>query len=276
MEGKCTNPRLGKLIAMYEFGALDKSDQLTFFGHMIECEYCHDQVYSMGPVATAFRNHRTDAQRTRTDNPVAKPRSSVGVLSWAFNHMLPLAVSVALIIVGALVVWRVVLNPTPPAETASVLSPNGGSETDPRWADIKLPKPEYTAPEKKVLLREPEKIFVRAMAAYQRDDLDTAIEQLQTLSEMQPDNPGEVSFYEGVSLLLAGRSKEAIAPLRRAVEIGDSSQIEKSHYYLALAYLKRNQPQQAIEELDAITESGSEYLIAARQLREKISDLRSN
>ena len=109
------------------------------------------------------------------------------------------------------------------------------------------------------------------MTAYERGDLAAAIEQLQTLSEMQPANLGEVSFYEGASLLLVGRSQEAIAPLRKGVETGDPRQTEMSRYYLAIAYLKNDQIQQATAELDAAIESGGPYAPAARQLRERIT-----
>jgi hypothetical protein len=257
----CNNPRLGKLIGMYEFGGLEQSDKTAFLGHLVECEYCDDQAYSMEPVAIAFRKHRTAVQRSRTSTPVLQTRSSEwGVLLWALKRAVPLTVSVLLVVGGALVVWRAPWKPPTQVEVS-------------RWADIKVPKPGYTAPEITVVVREPDTIFVRAMAAYQRDDLDAAIEQLQTLSEMHPSNLGEVSFYEGVSLLLVGRSQDAIAALRRAVETGDRRRVEMSHYYLALAYLKRNQPQQAIADVEAVIESGGEYLTAAKQLREQISDL---
>lgn len=263
MDKTCNNPRLGKLIGMYEFGGLDQSDKAAFLGHLFGCEYCHDQAYSMEPVAIAFRNHRTTLQRSRTSAPVVRtPSSQWSVLLLALKRAAPLTVSVLLVIGGALVAWRATSKPPTQVEVS-------------QWADIKVPKAVYTAPETAVVVREPDTIFVRAMAAYQRDDFDAAIEQLQTLSEMRPSNLGEVSFYEGVSLLLVGRSRDAIAALRLAVENGDRRQVEKSRYYLALAYLKRNQLPQAIAEVDAVIESGGEYLTAAKQLREQVSVLSS-
>lgn len=272
MNNKCVNRRLGKLIGSYEFDGLDESDKAAFLGHMIECEYCHDQIYSMEPFAIVFRNHRT-AMRGRQTSASVIPVSSLAwsVLSWATRYAAPLTVSVSLVVVGAFVIWLAPWNTTPRV-AVSRFPPNAVSGTTSRWADIEVPKPGYAAPDTNVLLRAPEKMFARAMAAYQRDELDTAIEQLQTLSEMQPSNPGEVSFYEGASLLLVGRSQDAIAALRRAIETGDGGQVEKSRYYLALAYLKRDQPQQAIAEVESIIQSGGEYLTAAQQLREKISD----
>src|ERR1044071_5469038 len=50
MNTKCTNKRIGKLIGMYEFGALEDSRRGIFLNHLVDCEYCHNQVYSMGPI----------------------------------------------------------------------------------------------------------------------------------------------------------------------------------------------------------------------------------
>ena len=266
---------MGTLIGLYEFGGLNETDRAAFRGHIIECEYCHEQSYSMEPFAIVFRDHRTAMRRNQTGASAIPAFSSAWVvLSWTVRHMVPLTVSVLLVVAGAFVVWQALWKPTP--RVAVSIPPNAGGGTHSRWRDIEVPKPNYTAPETNVLLREPDKMFARAMSAYQRGDLAAAIEQLQTLSEMQPNDLGEASFYEGVSLLLIGRSQDAIAALRRAIETGDDRQVEKSRYYLALAYLKLDQPQQAIAEVEAIIESGGEYLSAAKQLSEKISDVLKN
>jgi tetratricopeptide (TPR) repeat protein len=267
---------VGELIGLYEFGGLDETDKVAFRAHIIECEYCHEQSYSMEPFAIVFRDHRTAMRRNQTGASVLPAFSSAwGLLAWAVKQTVPLTVSVLLLVAGAFVIWQAPWKPTPRVEV-SRFPPIAGSGTNSRWTNIEVPKPNYTAPKTNVLLREPDKMFARAMTAYQRDDLAAAIEQLQTLSEMQPSDLGEVSFYEGVSLLLVGRSQDAITALRRAMVTGDDRQMEKSRYYLALTYLKLDQPQQAIAEVEAIIESGGEYLSAAKQLSEKISDVLKN
>lgn len=47
------------------------------------------------------------------------------------------------------------------------------------------------------------------MISYRQNDFAGAIEQLETLSEMEPSSEAEVNFYLGVSLLLVGRSQDA-------------------------------------------------------------------
>lgn len=60
--------------------------------------------------------------------------------------------------------------------------------------------------------------YARAIAAYRHGDLHNAIVQIDSLIQVQPQNP---YFYElkGQALLEAGRGAEAIAPLRRAMTL---------------------------------------------------------
>lgn len=60
--------------------------------------------------------------------------------------------------------------------------------------------------------------YARAIAAYLHGDLRTALAQIDGLIQAQPANP---YFYElrGQALLEGGRSADAIAPLRRAVQL---------------------------------------------------------
>jgi hypothetical protein len=52
---------LGQLIALYEFGAVDEDQQRAFLDHLVECEYCYGEVYSLEPIMTTFREHRNAA-----------------------------------------------------------------------------------------------------------------------------------------------------------------------------------------------------------------------
>jgi predicted Zn-dependent protease len=60
--------------------------------------------------------------------------------------------------------------------------------------------------------------YARAIASYRHGDVRTAIGQIDALIQAQPNNP---YFHElkGQALLEAGRGAEAIAPLRRAVQL---------------------------------------------------------
>jgi predicted Zn-dependent protease len=64
--------------------------------------------------------------------------------------------------------------------------------------------------------------YARAIATYRHGDLRTAVEQIDALIKVQPNNP---YFHElrGQALLEGGRPNDAVAPLRRAVQLSNSA-----------------------------------------------------
>lgn len=64
--------------------------------------------------------------------------------------------------------------------------------------------------------------YARAIATYRHGDLRVAVEQIDALIKAQPNNP---YFYElrGQALLEGGKPNEAIAPLRRAVQLAGNA-----------------------------------------------------
>ena len=138
------------------------------------------------------------------------------------------------------------------------------------WEDITVPKAPYTPPTERVVLRGPGAAFNRAMALYQQNDFAGAVEQLEPLSELESDNAAEVKFYLGVSLLMTGRNQDAITPLRQAAQSSVGPRRESSHYYLALAYLKCDYRDQALDELNGVIEANGAHNSAARELQRQI------
>ncbi|MET0968415.1 MAG: M48 family metalloprotease [Tardiphaga sp.] len=64
--------------------------------------------------------------------------------------------------------------------------------------------------------------YARAISTYRHGDLRTAVEQIDALIKVQPNNP---YFHElrGQALLEGGRPAEAVAPLRRAVQLSGNA-----------------------------------------------------
>jgi thioredoxin-like negative regulator of GroEL len=271
----CVDRRIGEWIGLYELGALEDGQRALFLDHLVGCEYCYNQVYSLEPVMTAFRNHRSAAMREKGDRPpvFVNEAGFVPPPPARFRMWAPLLAAMSLLVcvfIGAFYLYEregthrsAVVSVVPDAEMARVSA----------WQNLVVPKAAYAAPVDRAVLRKPgSRAFDRAMAAYEENDFAGAIEQLETLRELGPDDAAEVNFYLGVSLLLAGRSQEAARPLRQAAQSGDGSRREDSLYYLALAYLKNNQPDQAAAELDAVIAVGGERQFAAEKLKQQISD----
>ena len=266
---KCVNRRLGILIGLYEFGALTETMRHRFLEHLMECDSCYLQVYALEPVMTAFRDHRAAAQARGVDPhmsiPVMKRRNSARLIP-AF----------ALLLVAVAAGWGVY----------SVIKHRGngsngqtgqGSTTNESaliaaLKNIDIPKPAYHEPDPRVRLRGSDEVFARAMAAYQADDYPVAIDLLQTLSDLEPTLGTNASFYLGVSLLRVGRTDEALPSLRRALRSSDAVRAESIHYYLALGYLREDEQQHAITELDAVIQMKGDYYDSALNIKNQIVD----
>ena len=272
MAKKCTNKKIGEWIGLYEVGAIQENERRVFFDHLIECEHCYDEVYSIEPITLAFRNHRASLRRAEraASSPVPAVSVPTRFRSWALRPAFAIAALILVLVLGSFLVLRQERTPATDIADSSSNSSASVADSQSQWANLQIAKAKYTRPEEGVTLRDGGDAFGRAMAAYEQDDFSSAIEQLETLGEMQPRNAGEVSFYLGVSLLLVNRSEDAILPLKQSLQVSSGQLAGRSHYYLAQAYLKKNQPQQATAELDNTIRVGGEYEAAARALRKEI------
>jgi predicted Zn-dependent protease len=105
--------------------------------------------------------------------------------------------------------------------------------------------------------------YARAIAAHRFGDIRSAIGQIDGLIEAMPNNP---YFYElkGQALLESGRPAEAVAPLRRAVEMAPNPALIQ--ILLAQALIATNNKQNAAEAVPLLRaaiakepESGDAY-----------------
>jgi len=52
---KCHNPETGKLIAGFELGILTEQDRMSFEKHIMECQYCFQNLYRTAPITLLMR-----------------------------------------------------------------------------------------------------------------------------------------------------------------------------------------------------------------------------
>lgn len=76
--------------------------------------------------------------------------------------------------------------------------------------------------------------FAAAIEPYKKDDYPEAIARLGALARKYPD-ADEPPFYLGVSLLMASRPADAVAPLKRAAKGRDAAIAAQARRYLELA-----------------------------------------
>ena len=107
-----------------------------------------------------------------------------------------------------------------------------------------------------------------AFIAYSDSNYEKAIPLLKKLY-MQTKN-SEILFYEGNALLASGKTQEAIKKLKQHLTFSDSL-THRTHWYLALAYLKNENKTQAKIELNKLLDSGAPFKNSeAKLLLEKL------
>jgi tetratricopeptide (TPR) repeat protein len=176
--------------------------------------------------------------------------------------------------------WRVEAPPEPIAQTPPpITTPRSGENP---WRDLEIAKAEYApaTPTDDLIWRDEGSelpsapkvsLFARAMRPYQQDDFAEAERRLEQFLEKNPKH-AEAHFYRGVSLLLLGRTADAVAPLETAVEHGDAQVREEAQWYLAQAYLKLGEPSKALPHLDAVIERSEKHRSEALPLRQQVRE----
>ncbi len=53
----CTNKEIGSSIGLYEFNLLNEPEAAVFERHLVECDYCAEDLYRMQPVWTALKEN---------------------------------------------------------------------------------------------------------------------------------------------------------------------------------------------------------------------------
>ncbi|WP_419211525.1 hypothetical protein ACNR9Q_12350 [Maribacter sp. X9] len=119
---------------------------------------------------------------------------------------------------------------------------------------------EYFKPAQNVSLplvrNEGEDTLALAFSAYEQNTYSQA---LKLFDELDPDKtPAWIGYYKGSALLALDRTEEAIKVLEQHVASGDSLAL-RSHWFLALAYLKKGNYKKTKEELSMLKGSKDSF-----------------
>lgn len=265
---KCTDPQTGYLIAGYELGALEEPLREKFAAHLVECAFCHEEVYSMAPFMGVLRRHREAVLRGEIPAAFASIRAArpLPPRPQPYWRRKPALAAATLLVTVALGV-----------STYFVAQWQAGGwgheEASIAWRDVRVSKAEYDASHGRPVLRGPDTaaLFDSAMDAYQRENFATAAEKLEVASRLEPeDQPAH--FYWGVALLMDGKNPEAIQALRQTVRISAGSQLEAVRYYLAIACLMADRVEEARSEIEAVIQMNGKHKTAAQELESRLPD----
>lgn len=113
--------------------------------------------------------------------------------------------------------------------------------------------------------------FARAMAHYNRKEYSHALDILKGIPG-SAQNP-QVIFFKGICYLLTDELHKAIEEFDIIIEDMNPSYYDEAIYYKAIALLRSNQKEKALEQLNNLAGMFSPYAPKAKKLIDKINKL---
>jgi tetratricopeptide (TPR) repeat protein len=257
----CEEVRGGEIVEKYLLDQLDGESREAFEQHYFECAGCFGLLQT-------YRDLQAELARTRDDAVPAAPRRS-WVWQWAWVP----AMAAVCIAVG-LAVWQRPFAGRP--GPSSVTGPSAAPEPErPQQAPpppevsladlARIQPPPYAPGRLRGAQDEATARYQEAMKYYQREDYAAAIGGLRAAAKLDPEAP-HILFFLGISSLMAGQLETGIDALRRTLALGDSPYVEDAHFFLAKAYLRRENVDDARDQLRQVERAGGARGDEARQL----------
>jgi tetratricopeptide (TPR) repeat protein len=267
-----------QLVEFY-LGRLEESKIESIRDHLAECPDCLDLAHDVRQFLAVMREPIDSAQAQPAEAPSPIP-------IWhglPARKLLLLAASLVIAVGAGLLLWRGsrVESPPEPQAQAPPATPSTTTTPENPWRDLQIAKAQYlpgAPPQGELIWRDdsprapeqrPRGSFARAMQPYERNNFAEAERQLGQFVEKNP-KYAAAHFYRGVSLLLLGKTVDAVAPLEAAVANGRGRVREEAHWYLALSYLKTGDQLKALEQLDGVIQTSGRHRADAEQLRQQV------
>lgn len=269
---KCNEIDEQDVLERYLLKRLSEAEQDAFEQHYFECNSCFERLQ----LAKAIQE--TDGVRDPSNRAgfssvfLGLPRNSINAVT-----------VITLLLAGiAFATWRYHVRDN--QSTAQVLreqsrdiaSSNVRATTSAVLSPIaelaRIDPPPYTP----VILRDSEdpasKRFQDAMRPYMRRDYASAIPGLRRVVDMDP-KAANANFYLGVCYLFIDQADLAISSLKTTISLHDPNYVEEAHFYLAKAYIRKNDLAAAKSELERTVQLQGDREEEARKLEKRLTEL---
>ena len=240
----CDEVQRDEIVEQYLHDRLSDESRERFEQHYFDCARCFGLLQT-------YRDLQAELAPMRDEFLPAVPRRH-WVLQWAWVP----ALAVVFLAVG-LTLWERPFGQR--SDTTEVTEPSGsiGPARPPvqvsppavSLADLaRVEAPRYTPGRLRGAGDEATARFQDAMTHYERGDYATAIAGLRRAAALDAEAP-HIPFFLGISQLMSGQLDAAIASLRQTLALGDSPYIEEARFFLAKAYLRKEDVGAARTEL---------------------------
>jgi tetratricopeptide (TPR) repeat protein len=274
----CTIVARDEILEGYLSNALTDEDRDAFEEHYFGCARCFDELQTLKAI-------RDELPRT----VAATENRRWWMAGWPAAAALAAAVVLA---VGAALWMRpaapdapatAAIHPPSQAQQPAATSPPAAPATAPVAAGpsiAQLARFEPPRYEPLTLRGTPDEAtarFQRGMEHYRKGDYARAAEDLRVASTLDPD-AAHSRFFLGIAHLLLKQDDAGIDRLQATIALGDSPYLEDAHFYLAKAFLRRQDSRAAETQLKKLIQLGGSRTNEARGLLAQIQKLneRSN
>ena len=263
---KCSEPKIGKLISIYEFGQLTEDKKNAFENHLLECDYCFQSLFEMSPVVEEIQKNPEiyltilkETKRQSITEKALKIWENIKFSVQKFIEFTPKSIRYAAPVVIGIIVLAVFILPT----------------TEKKYADLARIEPIRYIPittRTGENLNEFDRLFDEGMQFYSGKKYNEAIVKFRFIEKQKPENI-ELLFYLGICELMEENINHAIEDFKKALELDGTSYSESLHWYLGNAYLKKEDVKRAINEFRKVIELAGDYKWKAKGIMREIEEL---
>lgn len=274
MKNHCTDQETGKLITLYELGKLREDQQERFEQHLMDCDFCLQELQALSPTIAALRNQREELVLALHNSGVSYAAQKRALLAsrhpvrfslWkrisemVEDLVIPRELIPAVVVTAALVFLLII----PPSTQMD----------NPYLPYISFQKAPYSQGTlRSAAASEADQEFVLGMQQYLRSDYPAAIHYLSKAIELNPEE-GEFLLYLGICYYLNRQAEPAIETLTLAEQATVYSLNSRARWYLAQSYLLACRAEEAQPILEGLSDQKRDYSQDADKLLKKIRSI---
>ena len=249
-----------KMIDKYLAGKLSEAEEEAFEQHCLGCQRCFDELRFHHATAIELKTQRAALPRT-----VVTPKAAWRTWAMAAAAILLVTLAVPFFYKNQRNVEVVHDQPSRPSQPddRQVLIARLASVEAPPYISLTLRGGSRSAATEQ---------FQKGMELYGRRDFAGASGLLDQAVALKPDLQPAL-FYLGISELMADQPDKAIATFSRLTRIEDTSYAEDSHWFLAKAFLKKQDLASARKQLELVLTLNGSHLAEARKSLEVIREI---
>ncbi|MDZ7264448.1 MAG: zf-HC2 domain-containing protein [candidate division KSB1 bacterium] len=279
---KCTNPKLKKLVSLYQFNLLEEQEKIAVEAHLLECEACFEELYVLGPIINMMEENPECFNEILTTKPGFIERMSLTIKRrwYAIEHRIRVLIQATS---RAIVEWiripavRILV----PATVVAVVLLFVLLPSPKHYSDLAIINNASYAPlHFRGLVHgysATDELLNHGIKLYEQRKYAEAVAKLLDYTRQRDDDPYG-HFYTGLSLLHTNEFKNAVEHLKTAANLsqkqGKEILLEKCYWFLGNAFLKLNDVESSVQEFQKVIEINGQYATDAKQQIERIKAIR--